>query len=76
MMVAEFTCRLVDHALAELAERLASMPEVEFLDQHTAIHAEPRSATVDIVAAIFEREYWRRWPAGREDGEVQKCPAV
>lgn len=76
MTATELTIRLIDHARTELAERIERMPDVEFLDQHAAIHAEPRSATIDIVAAVFEREYWRRWPTGRHDDEVQECPAA
>ncbi|MEO3385110.1 hypothetical protein [Mesorhizobium sp. CAU 1741] len=63
-----FTCRLIDHALAELAERVEAMPAGDFIDQHTAVHAETRSPTIDLVASVLEREFWRRWPEGREDG--------
>lgn len=47
MTAAEFTCRLVEHALGELAERVERLPDVEFLDQHAAAHAEPRSGHDD-----------------------------
>lgn len=70
MTATEFTCRLIDHALSELAERMEWMPDVEFVDQHTAIHAEASTPTIDIVAAVLEREYWRRWPEGRDGGAL------
>jgi hypothetical protein len=76
MNAVDFSRRLIEHALAELSERVERMPDVEFIDEHARIHAEPRSQTGDLVAAVLERELWRRWPEGREDDEVEQCPAA
>jgi hypothetical protein len=43
------------------------MPDAVFLAEHPAAHPEARSATVDLVASVLEREMWKRWPDGRED---------
>ena len=43
------------------------MPERKFMAEHSAIHREVRSNTVDLVASAYEREYWRRWPEGRDE---------
>lgn len=67
MSPAAFARKLIENALGELAERVEAMPDAEFLAAHQAAHDEPRSATVDIVAAVLEREWWRRWPEGRSD---------
>lgn len=64
-----FAVRLIENALGELSERVEAMDDATFLAAHRQIHAEPRSATIDIVAAVLERELWRRWPEGRS-GDV------
>lgn len=56
----------LDQALACASEAIERMPEDRFLAEHAAVHAEPRSGTLDIVASAYEREYWRRYPEGRE----------
>jgi hypothetical protein len=56
----------IDQSLACLAEAVERMPEAAFLAEHAAAHDGPRSASVDMVAAVLEREWWRRWPEGRE----------
>ncbi|MER9403689.1 hypothetical protein NKI36_06455 [Mesorhizobium caraganae] len=57
----------IDQALGHLAEAVERMPEAAFLAEHQAAHDEPRSASVDAAAAVLEREYWRRWPEGRDE---------
>lgn len=61
------TATWIGQALAALAEAIERMPDDRFLAEHRAAHDEPRSATVDLVAAVLEREWWRRWPEGRGD---------
>ena len=56
----------IDQALGCLAEAVERMPEPQFLAEHQAAHDAPRSASVDAVAAVLEREWWRRFPDGRE----------
>ncbi|SFP98252.1 hypothetical protein SAMN03159463_05309 [Mesorhizobium sp. NFR06] len=57
----------IDQALACLAEAVERMDEAQFLQEHQAAHNAPRSASVDAVAAVLEREYWKRWPEGRAE---------
>ncbi|MER9237354.1 hypothetical protein NKI56_36400 [Mesorhizobium sp. M0622] len=45
---------------AHLAEAVERMPDDRFLAEHQAAHDEPRSPSVDLVAAVLERERWRR----------------
>jgi hypothetical protein len=61
------TVAWIEQALAAFAEAVERMDDVVFLTEHQRAHDEPRSATVDIVAAVLEREYWKRWPEGRSD---------
>jgi hypothetical protein len=64
MSVSAFTLRLITHALAELAERIEKMPDATFLSEHQAVHDEVRTPAIDMVAAVLEREWWRRFPEG------------
>ncbi|WP_136619035.1 MULTISPECIES: hypothetical protein [Mesorhizobium] len=57
----------LDQALACASEAIERLDEHTFLAEHAAVHAEPRSGTLDLVASAFEREYWRRFPEGRDD---------
>ncbi|MCO5058605.1 MAG: hypothetical protein M9905_12155 [Rhizobiaceae bacterium] len=57
----------IDQALACLAEAVERMPDDVFLAEHQASHDEGRSGPVDLIAGIYEREYWRRWPEGRDE---------
>jgi hypothetical protein len=57
----------LDQALACASEAIERLDDNRFLAEHEAIHAEPRSGTLDIVAAAYEREWWRRWPEGRDE---------
>lgn len=57
----------IDQALGHLAEAVEQMPEATFLAEHQAAHDAPRSASVDMVASVLEREWWRRWPCGRDE---------
>ncbi|MER8846915.1 hypothetical protein [Mesorhizobium australicum] len=57
----------IDQALGCLAECVEKMPEHVFLAEHQAAHDEPRSPSVDLTAAVLEREWWRRWPEGRDE---------
>ncbi|MER9309795.1 hypothetical protein NKI51_10795 [Mesorhizobium australicum] len=57
----------IDCALGHLAEAVERMPDDRFLAEHQAAHDEPRSASVDMVAAVLEREMWKRWPEGRDE---------
>ncbi|ESW91720.1 hypothetical protein X773_01185 [Mesorhizobium sp. LSJC285A00] len=57
----------IDQALGHLAEAVEQMPDDRFLSEHQAAHDEPRSASVDMVATVFEREWWRRYPGGRDE---------
>lgn len=56
----------VDQALGCWAEAVERMPESTFLAEHQAAHDAPRSPSVDMVATVLEREWWRRFPDGRE----------
>jgi hypothetical protein len=56
----------IEQSLACLAEAVERMADDRFLAEHQAAHDAPRSATVDVVAAVLEREWWRRWPEGRD----------
>ncbi|ESY88044.1 hypothetical protein X739_05925 [Mesorhizobium sp. LNHC220B00] len=56
----------LDQALTCASEAIERMPDDRFLAEHAAVHAEPRSGTLDQVACAFERD-WRRWPEGREE---------
>lgn len=60
MTATEFTLRLVDHALAELAERVERMPAEEVEDELEQLLAGGRSASGDMVAAILSQEISRR----------------
>ncbi|UCI17022.1 hypothetical protein FJ970_17980 [Mesorhizobium sp. B2-1-8] len=57
----------IDQALACLSEAIERMPDDRFLAEHQAAHDATRSPSGDLVAATLEREYWRRFPEGRED---------
>jgi hypothetical protein len=61
----------VDAALAQLGDAVASMDDAAFLRAHQAAHDERQRPAVDLVAAVFEADYWRRWPHGRDDAESQ-----
>jgi hypothetical protein len=43
------------------------MPTQTFLAEHQAAHDAPRSSSVDMVATVLEREWWRRFPEGRDE---------
>ena len=60
------TSAMIEQALASFAEAVERMPEAAFLAEHQAAHDEPRSPSGDLVSAVFEREWWRRFPDGRE----------
>ncbi|ESY89244.1 hypothetical protein [Mesorhizobium sp. LNHC229A00] len=57
----------IEQALGHLAEAVEQMPDERFLAEHQAAHDEPRSPSDDMVAATLEREFWRRWPSGRDE---------
>ncbi|MER9298760.1 hypothetical protein NKI38_20030 [Mesorhizobium sp. M0621] len=57
----------IEQALACLAEAVERMPDDRFLAEHLAAHNEPRSPSVDMVATVLEREWWRRFPEGRDE---------
>ncbi|TPK42626.1 MULTISPECIES: hypothetical protein [unclassified Mesorhizobium] len=57
----------IDQSLAHVAEAVERMSDDRFLVEHQAAHDEPRSLAVDMVAAVLEREWWRRWPEGRAE---------
>ncbi|TSE07589.1 hypothetical protein C1D09_018835 [Mesorhizobium intechi] len=52
-------------ALAYQSEAVERM--LRFLAEHQAAHGAPRTPAGDLVAAALEREYWKRWPEGRDD---------
>lgn len=56
----------IDQALGCWAEAAERMPEERFLAEHQAAHDAPRSPSGDLVSAVLEREWWRRYPDGRE----------
>ncbi|MGY2995853.1 hypothetical protein [Mesorhizobium sp. URHB0026] len=56
----------IDQALGHLAEAVERMPDATFLAEHQAAHDAPRSPSVDMVATVLEREWWRRYPEGRD----------
>lgn len=56
----------IDQALGCFAEAVERMPDDRFLAEHEAAHGAPRSPSVDLTAAVLEREWWRRFPDGRE----------
>lgn len=56
-----------DQSLAHVAEAIERMPDDRFLAEHQAAHDEPRLPSVDMVAAVLEREWWCRWPEGRTE---------
>lgn len=62
-----FTVRLVEHSLAELAERAEQMDESRFLQEHASAHSEPRSPAIDLVASVLEAEWIKRYPRGRDE---------
>ncbi|WP_158614562.1 MULTISPECIES: hypothetical protein [Mesorhizobium] len=47
----------IDQALGHLAVAVEQMPEAQFLAEHQAVHDAPRSASVDLTAAVLEREW-------------------
>jgi hypothetical protein len=57
----------IEQSLACLAEAVERMPEGTFLAEHQAAHDAPRSPSVDMVACVLEREWWRRFPEGRDE---------
>ncbi len=57
----------IDQSLACLAEAVERMPESTFLAEHRAAHDAPRSPSGDLVSAVLEREWWRRFPEGRDE---------
>jgi hypothetical protein len=57
----------IDQSLACVAEAVERMPDDRFLAEHQAAHDAPRSPSIDMVAAVLERELWRRWPEGRDE---------
>lgn len=57
----------IDQALGCFSAAVERMPDATMLAEHRAAHDEARSGSGDLVAAVLEREYWRRWPEGRED---------
>ncbi|WP_120017224.1 hypothetical protein [Mesorhizobium waimense] len=57
----------IEQSLACLAEAVERMPEERFLAEHQAAHDAPRSPSGDMVATVLEREWWRRWPEGRDE---------
>jgi hypothetical protein len=57
----------IDHALGCLSEAIERMPDDRFLAEYQAAHDAPRSASGELVAAVLEREWWRRWPEGRHE---------
>ncbi|MDX8478602.1 hypothetical protein RFN28_08920 [Mesorhizobium sp. VK24D] len=58
----------IDQALGCLAEAVERMPDDRFLAEHAAAHDAPRSLSVNMVPAVLEREWWRRWVATSELG--------
>jgi hypothetical protein len=57
----------IEQSLAYLSEAVERMPEATSLAEHQAARDAPRAASVDMVAAVLEREWWRRWPEGRDE---------
>jgi len=57
----------IEQSLVCLAEAVERMPEDRFLAEHAAAHDGPRSASIDMVASVLEREWWRRFPEGRDE---------
>jgi hypothetical protein len=57
----------IDQELGCFSSAVERMDERTFLVEHQAALDEPRSGPGDLVAAVLEREYWRRWPDGRDD---------
>lgn len=55
-----FTLRLVEHALAELAERVEAMPYAELIAALAELEASGRSAAGDLVVSVLDREVQRR----------------
>ncbi|MER8504034.1 hypothetical protein NKJ72_16915 [Mesorhizobium sp. M0045] len=55
----------IDQSLAHVAEAIGRMDDDRFLAEHQSAHDEPRSPSVDMVAAVLE--WWRRWPVGRDE---------
>ena len=49
------------------------MSDHQFSHEHEAVHAIDNTPTIEIIAAVYEVEYWRRWPEGREDDETRKA---
>ncbi|MER8880158.1 hypothetical protein [Mesorhizobium sp. M0684] len=49
----------IDQSLAHVAEAIGRMDD-RFLAEHQSAHDEPRSPSVDMIAAVLEREWWRR----------------
>ena len=60
MSPTSFTLRLVEHALAELAERAEAMAYAELIACLADIEAAGRSAAGDLVVAVLDREVQRR----------------
>lgn len=60
MTAASLAVRLVDHALAELAERAERMTDEQLMAEARAIASGGRSAAGDLVVAVLDREQQRR----------------
>ncbi|MER9445887.1 hypothetical protein NKI79_32215 [Mesorhizobium sp. M0340] len=59
--------RRFDQWLAHVAKAIGRMDDDRFRAEHQAAHDEPRSPSVDMVAAVLEREWWRRRAEGRDE---------
>lgn len=66
MNVAAFTVSLIDHGLAELAERTEAMPMDQLQAELEDLLAGGRSAAGDLVVAILAREITRRDQESRD----------
>lgn len=66
MNIAAFTISLIDHGLAELAERAEAMPLADLQAELEGLIAGGRSATGDLVAAVLARELTRRDQEARD----------
>lgn len=60
MNVAAFTISLINHGLAELAERAETMSPADLQAQFDELLAAGRSAAGDLVVAVLAREIERR----------------
>lgn len=57
----------VDAAVAIASVTLTMMPDDQISQEHHDVHAIDNTPAIELIANAFEHEYWRRWPAGKNE---------